>query len=101
ILGLVSKINAAAKSIIAVVLIIGLAALSGLMGPALKQVVDDNLSWLNTFNPVARLTDTMYRINFLGNFNDYWYTVIFLAALALVFYAITLVVLRRKQYDSI
>ncbi|WP_020007293.1 ABC transporter permease [Salinicoccus albus] len=101
ILGLVPKINAAAKTIIAIVLIIGLAALSGLMGPPLKQVIDGNLPWINTFNPVARLTDTMYRINFLGNFNDYWSTVIFLAALALAFYTITLVVLRRKQYDSI
>lgn len=100
-IGLIPKINAGMKTTISVIFIIGLSALSGLMGPFIKVIIENSLPWVNTFNPLARLTDTMYKINFLGNYNDYWMTIGILTAYAAIFYGITLLSLRRKQYDSI
>lgn len=99
--GLIPKLNAGMKTTVSVILIIGLAALSGLMGPFIKIIIENNFAWVNNINPLARLTDTMYKINFLGNYNDYWMTIGILASYAVIFYGITLLALRRKQYDSI
>ena len=102
IIGLLPKINAGMKTTVSVIFIIGLAALSGLMGPFIKIIlIENNLTWVNTLNPLARLTDTMYKINFLGNYDDYWATIGMLTGYAAVFFSITLLSLRRKQYDSI
>ncbi|WP_017549661.1 ABC transporter permease [Salinicoccus carnicancri] len=102
IIGLLPKINAGMKTTVSVIFIIGLAALSGLMGPFIKIIlIENNLAWVNTLNPLARLTDTMYKINFLGNYDDYWATIGMLTGYAAVFFSITLLSLRRKQYDSI
>lgn len=100
-IGLIPKINAGMKTAISVIFIIGLSALSGLMGPFIKVIIENNFPWVNALNPLARLTDTMYKINFLGNYNDYWMTIGILTAYAVVFFGITLLSLRRKQYDSI
>ncbi|WP_246153208.1 ABC transporter permease [Salinicoccus hispanicus] len=100
-IGLIPGINANIKTVIAVILMIALSSLAGLIGPIIKAVISENMPWLNTVNPLARLTDTMYRINFLGNYNDYWTTIGILALYALLFFGVTFFVLRRKQYDSI
>lgn len=100
-IGLIPKINAGMKTAISVIFIIGLSALSGLMGPYIKVIIVNNFAWVNSLNPLARLTDTMYKINFLGNYSDYWMTIGTLAAYAAIFFGITLLSLRRKQYDSI
>lgn len=100
-IGLIPKINAGMKTAISVIFIIGLSALSGLMGPFIKVIIENNFPWVNALNPLARLTDTMYKTNFLGNYNDYWMTIGILTAYAVVFFGITLLSLRRKQYDSI
>lgn len=100
-IGLIPKINAGMKIAISVIFIIGLSALSGLMGPFIKVIIENNFPWVNALNPLARLTDTMYKTNFLGNYNDYWMTIGILTAYAVVFFGITLLSLRRKQYDSI
>ncbi|MCG1009843.1 ABC transporter permease [Salinicoccus sp. ID82-1] len=100
-IGLIPGINANIKTTFAVIFMITLSFLAGLMGPEIRTIIGENMPWLNTLNPLARMTDTMYRINFLGNYSDYLPTIGLLLAYALLLFGVTLLVLRRKQYDSI
>lgn len=100
-IGLIPRINANIKTTIAVIFMIALSFLAGLMGPDTKAAIGENIPWLNTFSPLARLTDTMYRINFLDNYSDYWATIGLLLTYTLLLFGVTLLVLRRKQYDRI
>ncbi|GAB3057841.1 ABC transporter permease [Salinicoccus sesuvii] len=100
-IGLIPRITANIKTTIAVILMISLSFLAGLTGPGGKVEIAENLPWLSRFSPLTRLTDTMYRINFLGNYSDYWATIGFLLTYTLLLFGVTLLVLRRKQYDHI
>ncbi|MFD2831560.1 ABC transporter permease [Corticicoccus populi] len=100
-IGLIPKLSVNFKTVTAVITVIFLAFLSGMAGPDLKNLLDEHVPILNTLNPVARVTDTMLRINILNNYSDYWTTILYLAGIGLFFFLLSLIALRRKQYDSI
>ena len=99
IIGLTPRVNINVKSIVLVVFIVGLAFLAGLMGPGLRTVINREMPFINEFNPLAHITDTIYRINLMDNFDSYWSTIAFLTGITVVSFFITLFALRRKQYD--
>lgn len=101
IIGLTPRININVKSIVPVVVIVGLAFLAGLMGPGVRTVINRELPFINDFNPLAHITDTIYRVNLMDNFDSYWTTISFLLGITVVSFFITLIALRRKQYDNI
>jgi len=72
-----------------------------MIGPAVRVLVNENLPLLNDLNPVARLADTLFRINLMDNFDDYMMTLGILTGIAVVMFMFTLFALRRKQYDSL
>lgn len=101
IVGLIPKININIKSIVPIVLIVGLSFLAGLMGPGVRAIINRELPIVNQFNPLAHITDTIYRVNLMDNFSSYWTTIGFLVGITVLSYFITLIVLRRKQYDHL
>lgn len=101
IIGLTPRVNINVKSIVPVVFIVGLAFLAGLMGPGVRTVVNRELPFINQLNPLAHVTDTIYRVNLMDNFDSYWTTIAFLISITVVSFFITLIALRRKQYDHI
>lgn len=100
-IGLIPKLSINFKTVTAVITVIFLAFLSGMAGPDLKNLIDENMPLVNTINPVAHVTDTMLRINILNNYDDYWTTILYLLGIGLLFSLLSLIALRRKQYDSI
>lgn len=101
IIGLTPRVNINVKSVVPVVFIVGLAFLAGLMGPGVRTVINRELPFINEFNPLAHITDTIYRVNLMNNFDGYWTTILFLLGITVVSFFITLIALRRKQYDHI
>ncbi|CEA03500.1 ABC-2 family transporter protein [Jeotgalicoccus saudimassiliensis] len=101
IIGLTPRVNINVKSVVPVVFIVGLAFLAGLMGPAVRSVINREIPLINELNPLAHITDTIYRVNLMDNFEGYWTTILFLLGITFVSFFITLIVLRRKQYDHI
>lgn len=100
-IGLIPKLSINFKTITAVIIVIFLAFLSGMAGNMLKNLIDEYAPVVNMINPVSQVTDTMLRVNVLGNTNDYWITLLYLGGLGVFFFLVSLLALRRKQYDSI
>ncbi|WP_462421524.1 ABC transporter permease [Salinicoccus sp. Marseille-QA3877] len=99
--GLFPKINANFKTFVGLIVLLALTFSAGMIGPGVRMLVNENLPIVNELNPVALLTDTLFRINLMGNFDDYMMTLAILTGIAVVMFMITLIVLRRKQYDSL
>lgn len=99
--GLFPKINANFKTFVGLIVLLALTFSAGMIGPAVREMINENIPMLNTLNPVARLTDTLFRINLMDNFDGYMMTLVILAGIAIIMFVITLIVLRRKQYDSL
>ena len=99
--GLFPKINANFKTFVGIIVLLALTFSAGMIGPAVRVLVNEHLPLLNSLNPVARLTDTLFRINLMDNFDDYMLTLGILMGIAVVMFVFTLVALRRKQYDSL
>jgi|SRR5699024_1328397 len=99
--GLFPKINANFKTFVGIIVLLALTFSAGMIGPAVRVLVNEHLPLLNSLNPVARLTDTLFRINLMDNFDDYMLTLGILIGIAVVMFVFTLVALRRKQYDSL
>ncbi|WP_213810748.1 hypothetical protein [Jeotgalicoccus sp. WY2] len=71
------------------------------MGPGVRTVINREMPLINELNPLAHITDTIYRVNLMDNFESYWTTILFLLGITFVSFFITLIALRRKQYDHI
>lgn len=99
--GLVPKINANFKTFVGLIFLLALTFSAGMIGPAVRVLVNEHLPMLNSLNPVARLTDTLFKINLMDNFDDYMMTLGILIGIAVVMFMLTLFALRRKQYDSL
>ena len=99
--GLFPKINMNFKTFVGLIFLLTLTFSAGMIGPAVRVLVNENLPLLNDLNPVARLADTLFRINLMDNFDDYMMTLGILTGIAVVMFMFTLFALRRKQYDSL
>ncbi len=76
--------------------------LGGMMGPSMKYLVDHSMPIVNKINPAAIISDGYYALNSFGASSErFWFDVCSLLAIAAIFSAISIVVLRRQKYDSL
>ncbi len=78
-----------------------LSFLSGMMSPNIKVSIDKNVPILGKINPISIITNSLYKINLLGNTQNLGQGMILLAVYSLVLMAGSYLFLRRSQYDSI
>lgn len=84
---------------VAIPLLLG--TFSGLMAQELKTFMDNTLPWFNKINPVALINDSLYALNNYPTYRQYNQNMLVLAIIAVVLLAVTLISLRRTDYESI
>ncbi|HJE20637.1 MAG TPA: ABC transporter permease [Aliicoccus persicus] len=100
-LGVLPIRNEGFKTTIAIIATLFLSFSGGLGGPFLREMVIENFPLLHQYNPIGQLTDTMYQINFMLNFDNYLSTIILLIAVFAISVIIVFFILRGQQYDSL
>lgn len=100
-IGVSNKKSINFKSMLAIMSILVLSALSGLFSPNIKIMIDKYIPILAKLNPIAIITNNLYRINLLENTSGIGEGIIILIIYFIVFSLISLTFLRRRQYDSI
>ncbi|PKK40075.1 hypothetical protein ABB02_00581 [Clostridiaceae bacterium JG1575] len=89
------------KNMMAVGLTLFMASLSGMMSPEVKTVVQNQWPLLDRWNPVAIITTELYRVNDLHLMNSFYPALVRLSLLTILFFALALLFLRRKTYESL
>ncbi|MFL2105713.1 ABC transporter permease [Desemzia sp. FAM 23991] len=84
---------------IAVPLVLG--ALSGLMVIDLKYFIMEKAPWLAKINPVSLINDAIYYLNSYPTYEQYNENMLILSAYAIVCLMITLMALRRTDYENL
>ncbi len=77
------------------------AVLSGMMTKEIKVLITKEVPWLNFLNPLALVNDAIYYLNHYPNNALFNRNVLILAGYAVVLLAITLVSLRRTDYENL
>ena len=75
--------------------------LSGMMGITLKYVIDKNIPIINKINPISMITDGFYSLYYYNSLNRYYFNIISLLIVSTILIIISILSLRRQQYDSI
>lgn len=89
------------KTMFSIAVTLFLSFLSGLMSPDIKLAIDKNIPILGKINPISIVSNTLYRINMLGNAKDLSQGIILLGAYSLALMGVSYLFLRRNQYDSL
>ena len=89
------------KTMLSVVITLFLSFLSGLMSPDIKILMDDNFPILNKINPIAIMTNNLYRINLLDNTSNLKFDILILMSYSIILIFSSYIFLRRRQFDSI
>lgn len=100
-IGSSNKKSSGVKTMMSIALTMFLSFLSGLMSPDTKILIDKNLPLLSKLNPIAIITNSLYRINLLENTNNLTQGMLLLLAYSLILMGVSYIFLRRRQYDSI
>ena len=100
-IGSSNKKSPGTKVMISIAFTMFLSFLSGLMSPDMKVLIEKNVPILSKLNPIAIITNSLYRINLLDNTNNLIQGAVLLVAYSLILLGISYLFLRRSQYDSI
>ncbi|WP_406243065.1 ABC transporter permease [Tissierella carlieri] len=100
-IGASNKQNENTKTILGIMITLFLSALSGMISPNIKIWLDKSVPVLGKINPIAIITNNLYRINLLGNTQTVIEGALILSIYCIVLISISYVFLRRKTYDSI
>ena len=100
-IGSSNKKSAGFKTMLSIVITLILSFLSGMMSVDMKILIDKNIPILGKINPISIITNSLYRINLLGNTNDLSQGIIILLIYSLLLMGTSYLFLRRGQYDSI
>ncbi|MGI6153332.1 MAG: ABC transporter permease [Christensenellaceae bacterium] len=73
----------------------------GLMYPNMRYMVEQSAPVLNRINPAALMVDSFYSLDTYGVGDRYFMNNILLAAIGVILFAISVLILRRKQYASV
>lgn len=84
---------------IALPLIFGL--MSGMMAYDIKIWIVQNLPILNKLNPVALINDAFYYLNYYPTYNQYNQNILILCAISFACLIITLIGIRRTDYENL
>ena len=74
---------------------------SGMMIMDIKYWIQNNLPIFSYLNPVNLITDGLYALYYYDNLNRYTTNMICLFIIGLILLLGSLIIARRKQYDSI
>lgn len=99
--GASNKQNENTKTILGIMITLFLSSLSGMISPNIKIMIDKNIPILGRINPIAIITNNLYRINLLDNTQGVGEGIVILAIYCVVLISISYGFLRRKTYDSI
>lgn len=77
------------------------AMLAGMMGGAMRYVVDQKAPLVNKLNPTALITDGFYNLYYHPGFAGFWQDVILLLIISAVLLGASLLYLRKQRYDSL
>lgn len=100
-IGSSNKKSPGIKVMISIILTLSLSFLSGMMSPDIKIAIDKSWPLVSKLNPISIITNSLYRINLLGNTSDLGLGIILLLFYSTILLGISYLFLRRRQYDSI
>ncbi|OLS03071.1 ABC transporter permease [Tissierella creatinophila] len=100
-IGASNKKSQSVKTMISITVTLFLSFLSGLMSPDIKVLIDSSVPLLGKINPIAIITNNLYRINLLNNTNNLSSGILLLIAYSLMLMFGSYIFLRRREYDSI
>ncbi|NBI06202.1 ABC transporter permease [Senegalia massiliensis] len=100
-IGVSNNKNINVKTMIAITFTVILSGLSGLFNTNIKIMIEKYVPILAKINPIAVITNNLYKVNLLNNTDGIFEGIIILLAYFLILSLISLVFLRRRQYDSI
>lgn len=100
-IGVSNKKSSNVKTMIGVVVILFLSFLSGMMGPEIKVMIDENAPILSRINPISIITNSLYRINLLESTKSVSEGVFILSIYCIALIFTSYIFLRRRNYDSI
>ena len=89
------------KTMLSIVFTLFLSFLAGLMSPDIKVAIDKSFPLVSKLNPMSILTNSLYRINLLGNTNNLTQGMVALVVYSLLLLGASYLFLRRSQYDNI
>lgn len=75
--------------------------LSGMMGITMKYLVDKNVPIVNKINPANMITDGFYSLYYYDTYNRFYFNVFSLLIFSCILIGISIIFLRRQDYDSI
>ncbi len=90
-----------AKVPLGVSLMLLLSAASGMMGPPMRLFIENNLPWLNRYNPVNMISRTIYRLNVLDSTTEFKENILILCAAGVVLCIVSLLFMRKRQFKSL
>lgn len=100
-IGSSNKKSPGVKVMISIMVTMFLSFLSGLMSPDMKVLIEKNVPLLSKLNPIAIITNSLYKINLLENTKNLTQGMILLIVYSLILVSVSYLFLRRSQYDSI
>lgn len=100
-IGASNKKNMNTKILIGVASTLFLSFLSGMMGPWMKDVIDEYIPILARLNPISIISNNLYRINILESTKTVGEGIMILFSYCAVLIFLSYMFLRRKSYDSI
>ena len=74
---------------------------AGMMGITMKYVIDKNIPIINQLNPVNMITDGLYSLYYYSTFDRYYFNLLSLLVFSVVVIGVSIIQIRRTQYDSI
>lgn len=75
--------------------------LSGMMGITMKYIVDKNVPIINNINPANMITDGFYSLYYYDTFDRFYFNLFSLLIFSFILIGISILFLRRQDYDSI
>lgn len=100
-IGVSNKLNSGAKVMVSIVFTLVLSFLAGMMSTDIKIMIERNAPLLAKMNPIAIITNSLYKINLLNNTKDLLGGALILFMYSMLLIAGSCLFIRRRQYDSI
>ncbi|MGO1468823.1 MAG: ABC transporter permease [Tissierella sp.] len=100
-IGVSNKLSSGVKVMISIVSTLVLSFLSGMMSPDIKILIERHLPILSKINPIAIITNSLYKVNLLNNTKDLSSGILILLSYSVVLILGSCLFIRRRQYDSI
>ena len=100
-IGSIKGLDYGKKNLLMILINLALAALSGMMSPDIKNLVEAKLPFVNKMNPLANITNGMIRHNLLNFDTSLLIEILPTMLVILILTGVAYMNLRGEQYDSL